>query len=113
METALRSLLLGNDTGGVIGAELLVPNAARPGAHGIISSFKVDGFETGRVVGSDRGGDQEQKSGSGGSNAEGALGSDHRGAEIEGIALLGGDKTAVDFAEGANEVNHFLAVERG
>ncbi|KAL8689751.1 MAG: hypothetical protein Q9218_004650 [Villophora microphyllina] len=57
MVTPFRGFQLGDDAGGVIGAEFAVADAAGPGAHGGAGGGEGDGAETGGVVGSYRGGD--------------------------------------------------------
>lgn len=86
MESLFRGFELWNDAGGVVGAELLVADAAGPGAHGVGGRFEADGAETGWVVRTHGGGDEVEEGGARGANAERALGADEGGAEVEGVA---------------------------
>lgn len=86
MESLFRGFELWDDAGGVIGAELLVADAAGPGAHGIGGRFEAHRAETGWVVRPNGGGDKVEEGRTGGANAECALGADEGGAEVEGVA---------------------------
>lgn len=90
---ALRGFELRDNAGGVVRAELAVANTAGPCAHGVGGGGEGNGFETRRVVRSDGGGDQVQEGGAGGSDAEGALGANQGGAEVEGVASRAGDES--------------------
>jgi hypothetical protein len=101
-EALFRGFELWEDAGRVVCAELLVAYAAGPGADGIVGGFEADGFEARWVVRADWGGDHVEESGAGGANAQCALGADHGGAEVEGVALFGGDEAGVELAEFAD-----------
>lgn len=88
MEPPLRGFQLGHDAGRVIGAEFLVTHAAGPGSYSVVGGFEAHGSEAGWVVWADGGGDEEEEGGGGGADAEGCLGADHRGPEVEGVASL-------------------------
>ena len=90
MEASLRSIQLWYDAGRVISTEFLVADAARPGPHGIVGGFEGDGPEAGRVVGADWGGNEEEEGRARGAHTQGTLGSDHCGAEVEGVASFAG-----------------------
>lgn len=90
------SLELRNDARGVVGAELLVANTAGPGTDGVVGGFELDGLEACGVVRADRGGDEEEESGTGGTDAESVLCSDHCWAEVKRIATgTGNDDVSV------------------
>lgn len=71
-----------HDAGGVVGAELLVADAAGPGADGVRGRFEGDGFEAGGVVGADGGGDDEEEGRARGADAQGPLGAYQGGAKV-------------------------------
>ena len=90
MKAAFGRLQLRYNAGRIVGSKLLVANTAGPGAHGVVGRFKGDSFESDRVVWTNGRGDYVEQSGARGSNAKGPLGSDHSGAEVEGVTAGAG-----------------------
>ena len=105
MEPSLRRFHLRHDARGVVRAQLHVAHTSRPGAHDGGSCLEADSLEACWVVGADGGGDQEKEGGAGGADAEGRLGADHCGTEVEGVASCGGDKALFRRNEARNEVD--------
>lgn len=104
LEAAAGGLQLGQDAGGVVGAELLVADAAGPGADGVVGGLEGDGLEAGGVVGADGRGDDEEEGRAGGADAEGLLGADQGRAQVERVAALDGDEALLELGEAADEV---------
>lgn len=86
MEAPLRGFHLRYDTGCIVCADFLVADAARPGAHGGTGRFERDGFKAGGEVRTDGRSDNVKEGGARWTNAEGALGTNHCRAKVEGVA---------------------------
>lgn len=106
LEAAGGGLLLGHDAGGVVGAELLVADAAGPGADGVVGGLEGDGLEARGVVGADGGGDDVEEGGTRRADAEGGLGPDHGGTQVQGEAALVGDLLGLELGELGDELDH-------
>ena len=111
LETAAHGLDLGNDARSIVGAELLVADAAGPGAHGVVGRLKRHSLEAGRVVRADGGGDDVEQGGAGGTDAERLLGADHGRTEVQGVTALLGDEAAVELDELGDKVDQGGRVE--
>lgn len=86
MEAARGGLHLGDDTRGVVCAELAVSDTAGPGSGGVCGGLEGYGFEAGGVVGTDGGGDGVEESGAWGTDSESALSTDHGWSDVERVA---------------------------
>jgi hypothetical protein len=74
---------LGDDAGGIICADFGGAGTAWPGTHFVPRRHEFDGFEAGGVVGSDGRGDDVQQGRGSRPDANGSLGPDERGAEVQ------------------------------
>ena len=86
MKTSFGSLYLWYNTGCIVGTKFLITHTARPGADGIVCCFKGNSFEASRIVWSYGRSNHIQKGGPRRTNSESALSTDHRWADIEGVA---------------------------
>lgn len=113
MEPTTRGFDLRKHTLRVVGAELHVPDTAGPRTHILACGLERDCLEAGGVVWADGGGNDVEECGAGGANAERALGSDERGAEVEAVAAPTWNEGFVDRDEGTEELDHGGGVEGG
>jgi hypothetical protein len=74
---------LGDDAGGIICADFGGAGTPWPGTDFVPRCHEFDGFEAGWVVGSDGRGDDVQQSRGSWSDANGSLGSDECGADVQ------------------------------
>lgn len=105
LEAAAGGLELGQDAGGVVGAELLVADAAGPGAHGVVGGLERDGLEARGVVGADGTGDDVQQGAAGRANSQSLLRANHGRAEVERVAALVGNELLLELGELGNQLN--------
>lgn len=105
-EAAAHGVALGHDAGRVVGAQLLVADAAGPGAHGVVGGLERDGLEPRGVVRADGAGDDVQQGAAGRADAEGLLRADHGRAQVQRVAALGGDEALIELGEGGDQVDH-------
>jgi hypothetical protein len=78
-----RGIDLGDDAGRIICADFGGTGTPWPGTDFVPRRHEFDGFEAGRVVGSDGRGDDVQQSRSSWSDSNGSLGPDERGTEVQ------------------------------
>lgn len=105
-EAAAHGVALRHDAGRVVGAQLLVADAAWPGAHGVVGGLERDGLEACGVVGPDGAGDDVQQGAARRADAEGLLRADHGGPQVERIAALRWDEALVELGELGDQVDH-------
>ena len=84
MKSAACRFYLRHDARHVVGSDLLIAGAARPGAHGAGCGFERDGFETCGVVRANGAANYVEERGAWRANAQSALSADEGWADVEG-----------------------------